>query len=115
MRFVLLLSMGSFCMNYAMDREEPVVCGSIAAGYCMEMIVVRTRERLPLMENRVNIQEAPPDPIEVRTCRDCYMQHKKKIWCCGACCCMTCTCITINSLSNIVKGFKTMTAWCFGD
>ncbi len=110
MRILLLLSLGIFVGSYAMEqREEPVVCGSVMMGYCMELIAGRTQERTPLMvgpSRRGNIQE--PEPIEARMRRECYQHNRCKIWCCGMCCCLTCSCVAI----NIASGVKTMSSWC---
>src|SRR5271154_6698062 len=108
MRILVLLGMGAFCTSYAMEnrQEDNMTCGSVIMDYCTRIIIGNAQERIGLLVGQAidggNIQ-APPEPIEERTCRECYQHNKKKIWCCGACCCMACTCFVASSISNIAS------------
>lgn len=117
MRKLRLLSMVFFCTNYAMEngQEEPAVCGSVVMGYCVRIAMGNAQERIGLLAGQApnggNIQDGPPIPIEEQTCRECYQNNKKKVWCCSVCCCLTCTCMTATSIHGIVDSVKTMHSW----
>jgi len=105
MRIILLLSMATMYTTYAMDKEEPVACGSVTLGYCIRVMVGQGQERTPLIGN---IQH---ETVEERTCKECMRQHRGKICCCGLCCCIACTGSTFAAVNGFVSSIKTIQSW----